>query len=314
VTVDARIAGVPIPKRVVEKLTVKPGERANLRKRDPAWKADLVGLDKQQAKQRAQEELASYVEELEAAQETLWASDRYALLVIFQALDAAGKDGTIKHVMSGVNPQGCEVHSFKQPSAEELDHDFLWRSTVALPERGRIGIFNRSYYEEVLVVRVHPEVLEHEKLPPGRRDKAFWDARFDAINTFERHLDRNGTKIVKFFLNVSKEEQRRRFLDRLEEPGKEWKFSAADVAEREHWDEYQRAYEAALTATSTEWAPWYVIPADHKPVMRELVAGVLAHTIRSLHLSYPTVSGEQHEANEAARRKLEAQETAKGKR
>ncbi len=209
--------------------------------------------------------------------------------------------------MSGVNPQGCEVTSFKQPSAQDLDHDFLWRVAKALPERGRIGIFNRSHYEEVLVVKVHPEFLERQQLPPGPRGARFWRQRYDSINSFERHLDRNGTTVVKFFLHVSKAEQRKRLLSRLDEPDKEWKFSAADVAERQHWDEYMDAFEAAITATSTAWAPWYVIPADHKYVMRALVAGVLVETIRSLNLTYPTVSTEQHVANQEARRLLEAE-------
>ncbi len=303
---------MPIARDIVERLLVSPGQPARLHRRDPGWKGDLAGLPKREAKQRAEADLGTYVKELIVQQELLWANGTRALLVIFQAMDAAGKDGTIKHVMSGVNPQGCSVHSFKQPSVEDLQHDFLWRAAKVLPERGRVGIFNRSYYEEVLVVRVHPEWLERQKLPPGPRGKSFWESRFEAINTFERHLERNGTTVVKFFLNVSKEEQRKRLLDRLEEPGKEWKFSAADVAERDRWDEYQKAYEAALTATSTEWAPWYVIPSDHKYVLRQLVAGILAHTIRSLRLDYPKVTKEQHEANEAARRKLEAEAEAHG--
>ena len=222
-------------------------------------------------------------------------------------MDAAGKDSTIEHVMSGVNPQGVQVASFKQPSAEDLDHDFLWRVAKALPERGRIGIFNRSHYEEVIAVRVHPEWLDKQRLPGGRRGDEFWSGRYDDINAFERHLDRNGTKVVKFFLNVSKKEQRKRFFARLDEPGKEWKFAAADVAERELWDQYQEAYEQALTATSTPWAPWYVIPADHKPVMHAIVATVLAETIGALGLDWPEVSPETHAANDDARRRLEAE-------
>jgi PPK2 family polyphosphate:nucleotide phosphotransferase len=210
--------------------------------------------------------------------------------------------------MSGVNPQGCEVTSFKQPSAEDLDHDFLWRVAKRVPERGRIGIFNRSHYEEVLVVRVHPELLARQQLPPGGpRGAKFWKERYQSINDFERHLHRNGTTIVKFFLHVSKQEQRRRLIDRLIEPGKEWKFSAGDVAERAHWDTYMAAYEDAITATSTHWAPWYVIPADHKPQMRMLVAGVIVETIRAMELDYPTVTGEDHEANLQARKLLEAE-------
>jgi PPK2 family polyphosphate:nucleotide phosphotransferase len=228
--------------------------------------------------------------------------------VIFQALDAAGKDGTIKHVMSGVNPQGCQVFSFKQPSAEERDHDFLWRAYRALPERGRIGIFNRSYYEDVLVVRVHPEILDHQQMPPDSpRGDELWQQRYADINAFEQHLDRNGTKVLKFFLNVSKDEQRRRFLSRVQKPHKYWKFSASDLKERAHWDEYTEAFEAALTATSTAHAPWYVIPADNKRVMRTLVAGILTRTIQGLGLSFPEVSPEQLEAVEKARAELLAE-------
>jgi PPK2 family polyphosphate:nucleotide phosphotransferase len=256
----------------------------------------------------ARRRLEEFVEELSIAQELLWASDTYAVLVIFQALDAAGKDGTISHVMSGVNPQGCQVFSFKQPSAEERDHTFLWRASRCLPERGRIGIFNRSYYEDVLVVRVHPQILDKQQLPPETpRGESLWRARYDDINAFEHHLDRNGTKVVKFFLQVSKEEQRRRFLSRVEKPHKHWKFSAADLAERAHWDEYMEAFEDAITATSTPHAPWYVIPADHKHVMRTLVAGVLTRTIQGLGLAYPTVSDEQAEAIEKARAELLAE-------
>ena len=240
-------------------------------------------------------------------QELLWASDRFALLVVFQAMDAAGKDSTIEHVMSGVNPQGVHVTSFKQPSSEELDHDFLWRIAKALPERGRIGIFNRSHYEEVVAIRVHPEWLGAQKLPPGPRGKRLWKARFESINAFERHLDQNGTKILKLFLNISKAEQKRRFLARLDTPEKQWKFSASDVAEREHWEEYQQAFETALTATSTPWAPWYVIPADHKPVMRAMVARLLVETIRSLELSWPQVSPDDRARHEEARRALVAE-------
>jgi PPK2 family polyphosphate:nucleotide phosphotransferase len=299
---------MPIDAQVLQRLLVTPGQPAAIADRDPVWGGDstLAAMGKRQAKQTATAQLEADTQELEAVQELLWASDTYALLVIFQALDAAGKDGTIKHVMSGVNPQGCEVHSFKQPSAEELDHDFLWRGAKALPERGRIGIFNRSYYEEVLVVRVHPELLDRQQLP-APRGKSLWRQRFDSINAFEQHLDRNGTKIVKFFLHVSKDEQRKRFLARLDEPGKEWKFSSADVAEREHWDEYMTAFEEALTATSKPWAPWYVIPADHKFLMRMLVAGVIVSTISELDLAYPTVSTEDRAAHHAARRKLESE-------
>jgi PPK2 family polyphosphate:nucleotide phosphotransferase len=290
--------------RGLEKLIVRPGEHADLRGRDPAWDGGELFAS---SKDQANEMLARSVAELDAAQARLWASDRYAVLVIFQALDAAGKDGTIRHVMSGVNPQGVEVTSFKQPSAEELAHDFLWRSAKALPERGRIGIFNRSYYEEVLAVRVHPEWLGRQHLGNGPFGKDFWQERFESINAFERHLDRSGTKIVKFFLHVSKEEQRKRLLARLDDPHKVWKFSADDVAERAHWDDYMSAFEQALTATSTKWAPWHVIPADGKPLMRALVAAVIVEAIASLKLGHPEVSAEQRAANEQARCELKAQ-------
>ena len=240
------------------------------------------------------------------AQELLWASDDYALLIVFQAMDAAGKDSTIEHVMSGVNPQGVHVVSFKKPSSEELDHTFLWRISKAAPERGRIGIFNRSQYEEVLALRVHPEWID-KQLPAGDRGDEFWAARYDDLNAFERHLDRNGTKVVKFFLHVSKAEQKRRFMARLDNPDKQWKFNAADVAVRADWDEYMQAYEDAITATSTEWAPWYVIPADHKHVMQAMTAAILVDTIGALGLSWPTVSDADRAANEAARAVLEAE-------
>jgi PPK2 family polyphosphate:nucleotide phosphotransferase len=223
-------------------------------------------------------------------------------------MDAAGKDGTIRHVMTGVNPQGCQVHSFKKPSEEELDHNFLWRCMKDLPERGRIGIFNRSYYEEVLVVKVHPEILEGQKLPPGKRGKSFWKARYEDINNFEKHLARNGTVIIKFFLHISKEEQKQRFLERLENPEKHWKFSEADLTERDYWDDYMRAFEDCLSATSSKWAPWYVIPADHKWVARTLVSAIVADTIQSLDLSYPRVPQEKKENLEAARKRLLSEE------
>ena len=290
-------------------LRVEPGARAGLDHRDPAWDGgpELRHLTHEQRRAEVEVELAESVATLEAAHELLWASDRYALLIVLQAMDAAGKDGTIRHVMSGVNPTGVEVVSFKQPSAEELGHDFLWRTAKALPARGRITIFNRSHYEEVVSVRVHPEWLERQRLPPGPRGKEFWKERYESINDLERHVDRNGTKIVKFFLHVSKEEQRKRLLARLDEPDKEWKFSADDIAERAHWDEYMEAFEDAITATSTPWAPWYVIPADHKPLMRALVAGAIVEAISSLGLKRPEVSKEQHAADEAARRSLEAE-------
>jgi PPK2 family polyphosphate:nucleotide phosphotransferase len=293
--------------RILEQLRVTPGTRAALDNRDPAWTGgpDYEDLSKAELKAEAKAVLARGVAELTEAQELLWASDTSAVLVVFQAIDAAGKDSAIEHVMSGVNPQGVQVVSFKQPSAEELDHVFLWRIAKAAPERGRIGIFNRSHYEEIVALRVHPEWLEKQKLPPGPRDQRFWQDREEDINAFERHLDRNGTKIVKFFLHVSKDEQKRRFLARLDNPDKQWKFSAADVAERAHWDRYMAAYDDAITATSTPWAPWHVIPADHKWLTQALVAAILVDSIRSLDLRWPEVSARQREANAAARRQLE---------
>ena len=281
-------------------LTVAPGERADLTGRDTAWGDDEL-------KQQAKESLAKNIERLSDGQELLWATDQYALLVVLQAMDAAGKDSAIEHVMSGVNPQGVQVVSFKKPSSEELDHNFLWRTAKAVPERGRIGIFNRSHYEEVVALRVHPEWLEAQRLPPGERDEAFWQQRYEDINAFERHLERNGTKIVKFFLHVSKEVQKERFFARLDRPGKEWKFNAADVTERERWDDYMAAFEAAISATSTAWAPWYVIPADHKWLTQALVAGVIVETLEGLDLRWPDVSPEDHAANLEARKRLEAE-------
>jgi PPK2 family polyphosphate:nucleotide phosphotransferase len=295
--------------RILEQLVVKPGTKAALDERDPAWTdvPGFEGLAKTELKAEAKAVLARGVKELSEAQELLWASDTSALLVVFQAIDAAGKDSTIEHVMSGVNPQGVQVVSFKQPSAEELDHHFLWRIAKAAPERGRIGIFNRSHYEEVVALRVHPNWLEKQKLPPGPRDERFWQERFEDINAFEHHLDRNGTKVVKFFLYVSKDEQKRRFLARLDDPNKQWKFSAADVAERAHWDQYMAAYDDAITATSTPWAPWHVIPADHKWLTQALVAAILVDSIRALDLRWPEVSEQELKANAEARRQLEAE-------
>jgi PPK2 family polyphosphate:nucleotide phosphotransferase len=263
-------------------------------------------VPKAKRRELAEEILSQDVTALAEAQQLLYADDSWSLLVIFQAMDAAGKDGTIRHVMSGVNPQGCQVFSFKQPSQEELDHNFLWRCMKALPERGRIGIFNRSYYEEVLVVKVHPELVRGQRIPGAdANDPNFWDHRYDDINAFERHLARNGTAIVKFFLNVSKDEQRKRFLDRIKDPAKQWKFAAGDLAEREFWDDYMRAYQDCLAATSTDWAPWYVIPADHKWVSRALVAVILTETIKRLDLKWPQLSTEQKQGLAAARRQLE---------
>ncbi len=240
------------------------------------------------SKQDYKKILADHIARLSALQNLLYAQNQHALLLIFQAMDAAGKDGAIKHVMSGVNPQGCEVFSFKQPSAQELEHDFLWRTTRCLPERGRIGIFNRSYYEEVLIVRVHPEILRRQGLPAEDLDDAkFWPHRFRSINHLEKHLHRNGTRILKFFLHLSKAEQRRRFLARLDDPDKNWKFSRSDFAEREKWQDYQRAYEACLAATSTETAPWHIVPADDKENARLIVSQVIVDALGELKMRYP---------------------------
>lgn len=255
----------------------------------------------------AEEVLQVSVAEIADAQDRLYASDRWSVLAIFQAMDAAGKDGTIKHVMSGVNPQGCQVHAFKKPSDEELDHDFLWRCTKALPERGRIGIFNRSYYEEVLVVKVHPELLELQRLPDAKPSKTFWKGRYKDIRKFEEHLERNGTRVVKFFLNVSLDEQKRRFLERINDPKKHWKFAAGDVRERQHWNEYMQCYEEMLAETSTDIAPWYVIPADQKWLCRALVSRILVTTINSLNAKYPKVSSEQLASLDECRKQLEAE-------
>jgi len=292
---------------VARHVRVEPGTKVRLKDHDPGWAQtkELKTLGKAKVKARVLALLERSREELGAEQSLLYASGRYAVLVILQGMDAAGKDGTINHVMSGVNPQGCQVTAFKKPSAEELEHDFLWRCVKALPARGRIGIFNRSYYEEVIVVRAHPGLLDAQKLPPGKRGRSFWKARYEMINAFERHLVRSGTLVLKFFLHVSKKEQKRRFLERLDEPTKKWKFSASDIAERGFWKDYMDAYEAALSATSTPWAPWYVVPADQKWVMHAIVADILVSTIKSLDLRYPEPSPEERRALEHARRELE---------
>ena len=264
---------------------VTDGDKFRLKDVDPG---DTLGF-KSEAKPRAKEGLQIGVSALAELQDMLYAQDKWAVLLIFQAMDAAGKDGTIKHVMSGVNPQGCQVFSFKSPSAEDLDHDFLWRCMKSLPNRGHIGIFNRSYYEEVLVVRVHPEFLTKQKIPPALLTKDIWRERFQDIRSFERYLSRNGIKIVKFFLHVSKKEQRRRFLARAEEPEKNWKFSASDMAERDHWNEYQDAYEDMIRNTATKDSPWYVVPADNKWFTRVVVGAAIVDTLASLDLAYPKI-------------------------
>jgi PPK2 family polyphosphate:nucleotide phosphotransferase len=279
---------------------VTKGKGFRLADHDPG---DTGGLPSER-KGEAKELLVRGVQWLAQEQEKLYAQDRWSVLLLFQAMDAAGKDGTIKHVMSGVNPQGVQVTSFKAPSSEELDHDFLWRCTRALPERGRIGIFNRSHYEEVLVVRVHEELLARQKLPPELVTKTLWRERFEDIVAFERHLVRNGTLVLKFFLHVSREEQRARFLERLSDPDKHWKFSAADVGERRHWAAYMEAYEDMIRNTATEEAPWYVVPADHKWFTRLVVAAAAVEAVERLDLSFPRVAPEARKELAAARRAL----------
>jgi len=280
------------PKQILKKARkfAKPfritnGGKFRMKDVDPG---DTLGF-KSEAKPRAKEALTIGVQLLAELQDKLYAQDKWGVLLIFQAMDAAGKDGTIKHVMSGVNPQGCQVYSFKSPSAEDLDHDYLWRCMKCLPNRGHIGIFNRSYYEEVLVVRVHPEFLEKQKIPPELVTKRIWEERFQDIRCFERYLNRNGIVVVKFFLHVSKKEQKRRFLARAEEPEKNWKFSGSDMAEREYWNEYQEAYEDLIRNTATKESPWYVVPADNKWFTRVVVAGAVVDTLASLNLAYPKV-------------------------
>ncbi len=277
---------------------VDKGKKFRLKDYDPA------DTNKLHSQEHAEELLVKGVARMAELQDMLYAQDRWGLLLIFQAMDAAGKDGVIKHVMSGVNPQGCQVYSFKTPSAEELDHDYLWRNMKCLPERGRIGIFNRSYYEEVLVVRVHPELLANERMPPALTSKNIWEERFEDIRAWERYLSRNGFVIRKFFLNVSRKEQKRRFLDRLQQPEKNWKFSAADLHEREHWDEYMNAYEDMIANTATPHAPWFVIPADNKWFTRLVVAAAIVDTLEDLELSYPKVDPKRLKELEAARKTL----------
>ncbi|HEU4933855.1 MAG TPA: polyphosphate kinase 2 family protein [Pyrinomonadaceae bacterium] len=283
-----------------EAFRVTKGAKFRLKDVDPR---DTLDFDPEE-KPDAEEALAAGVEVLKKLQDKLYAQDRWAVLIIFQAMDAAGKDGAIKHVMSGVNPQGCEVTSFKAPSAEELDHDFLWRSAKRLPERGRIGIFNRSYYEETLVVRVHEEFLVAQKIPTKVRTKELWQQRFEDICNFERYLTRNGIVILKFFLHVSKEEQKQRFLARIDDSGKNWKFSLKDVYEREHWDQYMHAYEETIRHTASKRAPWYVVPADHKWFTRLVVAAAIVQTLNALDLEYPSLSKEELKELDAAKQAL----------
>jgi PPK2 family polyphosphate:nucleotide phosphotransferase len=295
--------------RIARELRLEPGAPADLAGRGTRWTGggELGRLSATELDAAAKEVLAGGIERLREAQELLWASDSYAMLLVFQAMDAAGKDSTIKHVMSGVNPQGVQVVSFKQPSSEELDHAFLWRISKAAPERGRIGIFNRSHYEEVVALRVHPEWLDRQRLPTRDRGPDFWAGRYDDINALEHHLDRNGTKIVKFFLHVSKAEQKRRFLARIDEEDKNWKMSVNDVKERAFWDDYMHAYEDMFSNTSTAWAPWYVVPANHKWFTRLAVAGIVHDTLEQLDLKYPRITEAQVKELQEVRKLLVAE-------
>ncbi|MFA6920451.1 MAG: ADP-polyphosphate phosphotransferase [Gallionella sp.] len=286
----------------VKDFQVPEGEKVKLEKWptlvDPVYKS----------KKKYHKILEEHVEELSSLQRLHYASNHYAVLLIFQAMDAAGKDGAIRHVMSGVNPQGCQVFSFKHPSATELDHDFLWRSSQCLPERGRIGIFNRSYYEEVLIVRVHPEILRSQRLPDELLDEnTIWQERYRSIVDLENHLYRNGTRIIKFFLHLSEEEQRKRFLDRIDEPEKNWKFSLADIEERKSWKQYMQAYEACLSATSTKTAPWYVVPADNKKNTRLIISRIILDTFKALNMSYPETDAKRQQELQLIRKQLEKQ-------
>ena len=279
---------------------VKDGKNVNLKK----WPTDIKSY--YESKKQFKEALQERVNELSELQNLLYAANRFAVLLIFQAMDAAGKDGAIKHVMSGVNPQGCQVFSFKHPSPEELDHDFLWRTTRNLPERGRIGIFNRSYYEEVLIVRVHKELLRAENLPQEiLDDKNIWDERYRSIRDLEAHLHRNGTRIIKFFLHVSKEEQRKRFLARIDEPEKNWKFNRGDIEEREYWSDYMAAYEACLEGTSTRHSPWFIVPADDKQNTRLIISEIILHTLRKLKMKYPVLDEKRRNELRSLRKLLE---------
>lgn len=283
----------------VDEFRVKEGEKVNLKEKATVTKPAYT------SKKQYQEILESHVSSLSSLQQRFYASDKYALLLIFQAMDAAGKDGTIRHVMSGVNPQGCQVYSYKHPSAAELQHDFLWRTTRDLPERGHIGIFNRSYYEEVLIVRVHPEILQGEGIADtGNADRSFWQDRYRSITNLERHLHENGTRIIKFFLHLSKEEQRKRFLERIDDPDKNWKFSMADIEERKYWRDYRKAYEECIGATSTRHSPWYVIPADDKENARLMVSQVLLDTLGSMKLDYPRLCDDRLKELQAIKKRL----------
>jgi PPK2 family polyphosphate:nucleotide phosphotransferase len=293
-------------KEIKSRCQVDKNKSFKIADHDTDWTGtgEIKELSEQKLKKKAKKIIKRNLEELSEAQELLYATNKHSMLLIFQAMDAAGKDGTIKHVMSGINPQGCQVFSFKKPSAEELDHNYLWRYTKNMPELGRIGIFNRSYYEEVLVVKVNPEFLP-ASMSDAQINKAFWDGRYEDINNLEKHLSRNGTVILKFFLNVSKDEQKNRFLERLNDPEKHWKFSDSDLVERAKWDRYQGAFEDAINATASSWAPWHIIPADNKWVMRTIVSSIVSDAILSLNLEPPVVSDQKKKLLDEARIELE---------
>ena len=286
---------------IVKHTRINADDKVNLKKGfDPSYSLE-------QPKEELQAKLAENIAATAKLQDILYAASRYSLLIVFQAMDAGGKDGTIKHVFSGVNPQGCHVTSFKAPSEQELGHDYLWRCVRALPERGRIGVFNRSYYEEVLISRIHPDILEKQRLPNELIDKGMWKRRFEEINTFEKYLTHNGTVIIKFFLNISKEEQKKRFLDRIDRTHKNYKFAVGDAKERGHWDEYMDVHEECLHATSTDWAPWYVVPGDHKPTTRLCVSHVVRQTLESMGLKYPDITQAQKDQLLVAKSILESE-------
>ena len=288
---------------LIKELKVTPGRQIDLRKEyDPGFTGNFL------SKQDAQDQLETGIKQLSEHQDKLYAQNTYALLINLQAMDAAGKDSTIKHVMSGVNPQGVQVTSFKVPSEEELDHDYLWRNYRELPNRGNIGIFNRSYYEEVLVVRVHPEFLDRQKLPIRLKGSDIWERRYEEINNFEKYLTDNGIVVLKFFLNISKEAQKKRFLERIDDPEKNWKFSATDILERQHWDAYMDAYQEMFNHTSTPWAPWYIIPADHKWFTRIAVVSVINAMLEGMNLAYPEVGPEQKAALQKAKEAMDREE------
>jgi len=295
-------AAKQLVKEILDRCKIDEKNNFKLDKYNTKWiEADEIeDYGEKKLKKKTKQILEDNLEELSEAQELLYATNKYSLLLIFQAMDAAGKDGTIKHVMAGINPQGCQVFSFKKPSAEELDHNFLWRYTTKMPELGRIGIFNRSYYEEVLVLKVNPQLLKNPN-----PDNSFWEERYEDINNLEKHLTRNGTVILKFFLNLSKDEQRNRFMERLDNPEKHWKFSDSDMVERAKWDRYKNAFEDAINATATNYAPWYVIPADNKAIMRTIVSTIVTETILSLKLEPPVITDEKKKMLEVARIELE---------